>query len=374
MKPDQYQLPQVCPYGCGGTHFQRHGQQGYQKALRDFRYSSVTVQRYQCVNCRRSFRVYPEGVLKGAQQSARLKGRTVLLYVLGLSYGAIEDITHSLGDGIGKTTAYNNAQAAGVEARAQQLQRRRSGGQRRVVGVDATYIKVKGENVGLVEVVVDDHTSELLGLEIVTSENSAEILGVIEAVMAEVQGEVLVSDDHGAYVEVVEALGVEHQLCRSHVQRNVEEWGDSLTRQLQCHEPPPQDSDLSPAQLLEDLEQVQRLVRERPADGEQYLEHLYDRYKEVPVPAATTKHSVWYRMRMLVTRLWNRWRNLTLDLRRNDLDGTNNSCERLIGWWIKERYRTMRGYKRQESVRNIVALTTLMGAHESYFDMTPLVA
>jgi hypothetical protein len=29
--------------------------------------------------------VYPKGVLKGAQQSARLKGMTVLLYVLGLS-------------------------------------------------------------------------------------------------------------------------------------------------------------------------------------------------------------------------------------------------------------------------------------------------
>jgi len=27
------------------------------------------------------------------------------------------------------------------------------------------------------------------------------------------------------------------------------------------------------------------------------------------------------------------------------LDGTNNACERAIGWWIKERYRSMRGYK-----------------------------
>jgi len=25
------------------------------------------------------------------------------------------------------------------------------------------------------------------------------------------------------------------------------------------------------------------------------------------------------------------------------LDGTHNACERAIGWWIKERYRTMRG-------------------------------
>ena len=68
-------------------------------------------------------------------------------------------------------------------------------------------------------------------------------------------------------------------------------------------------------------------------------------------------------MRMLVTRLWNRWRKLTLDLTRPELamDGTNNSSERLIGWWIKERYRTMRGYKRKASIRNVVSLT-LLGA------------
>ena len=101
---------------------------------------------------------------------------------------------------------------------------------------------------------------------------------------------------------------------------------------------------------------------------------MYDRYKDVPLPPAKTKHSAWYRMRMLVTRLWNRWRKLILDLTRTDLnmDGTNNSCERLIGWWIKERYRTMRGYKRQKSIRNVVSLTSLLGAYNGYFDMSLL--
>ena len=35
------------------------------------------------------------------------------------------------------------------------------------------------------------------------------------------------------------------------------------------------------------------------------------------------------------------------------VDGTNNGCERAIGWWIKERYRTMRGYKRKLSAINL---------------------
>ena len=77
---------------------------------------------------------------------------------------------------------------------------------------------------------------------------------------------------------------------------------------------------------------------------------------------------------MLITRLWNRWSRLTLDLRRTDLDmdGTNNASERLIGWWIKERYRTMRGYKRSASIFNVVTLTARMGAHSGTYDLAEL--
>lgn len=375
VKPDKYEMPKTCPHGCGGTYFRRHGQKGQIKRIRDPQYSEVTVYRYRCVKCNRTFRVYPKGVLPIAQQSARLKGMAVLLYVLGLSYGAVEDFTNALGCGIGKTMAYYNVQEAGIESRQQQKQQVQSGGKRAVVGADATYVKVKGVKLGI-EVVVDDDTGELLGLDIIASEKEEEILGIIKEVMEEVEGEVLVSDDHGAYNDVAETLGVGHQICRSHVKRNVDKLADSLTRHLKRKEPPPEETDLTPEQLLEDLEHLKQWVRERPSDGERQLGTMYDRYKDVPVPPGKTKHSVWYRMRMMVTRLWNRWRKLTLDLTRDDLDmdGTNNSSERLIGWWIKERYRTMRGYKRQESIRNVVSLTTLMAAHEGYFDMTPLVA
>jgi hypothetical protein len=34
------------------------------------------------------------------------------------------------------------------------------------------------------------------------------------------------------------------------------------------------------------------------------------------------------------------------------LDGTNNAGERAIGWWVKERYRSMRGDQRADLVRH----------------------
>jgi hypothetical protein len=43
------------------------------------------------------------------------------------------------------------------------------------------------------------------------------------------------------------------------------------------------------------------------------------------------------------------------------VDGTNNACERAIGWWIKERYRTMRGYKRKQSALNVSRLIIFCG-------------
>lgn len=372
VDPQTYEMPETCPYGCGGQEYRRHGRKGERKALRDVRYAEVLSYRYTCARCGRTFRVYPQGVSKGAQQSKRLRAMTVLLYVLGLSYGAVEDFVNGLGSGVGKTTVYNNVQAAGELARDKQQAHVKRGGKRAVIGADGTFVKVKGANVGI-EVVVDARTGELLGLDILTSENAEEVRAVIQEVVDTVEPEVLVTDDHGAYTEVVDEMGLAHQICRSHMKRNVDELAESLDKHLAHPEPVPAGVELTPQQVRDDLAQLQRLVRERPADGETQLEQLYERYKGVPAPDSGKRHSVWYRMRMAVTRLWLRWRQLTLDQRRNDLDGTNNACERLIGWWIKERYRTMRGYKRTESVRNVVTLTARIGACQGYYDLAELV-
>jgi hypothetical protein len=50
----------------------------------------VGAQRYLCLRCEGTFRVYPKGVSR-AQQSNALKAFSVLLSVLGLSYGAVSD-------------------------------------------------------------------------------------------------------------------------------------------------------------------------------------------------------------------------------------------------------------------------------------------
>ncbi len=78
--------------------------------------------------------------------------------------------------------------------------------------------------------------------------------------------------------------------------------------------------------------------------------------------------SVAYRLRMLFLDRWNLWRRLTgyrtwKGPPGETIDGTNNHTERSIGWWIKERYRTMRGYKRPQSAINVSRLLAWCGNH-----------
>jgi transposase-like protein len=373
VEPSVYSYPEECPYeGCNGTHYQPYGLKGEQKAIRDPDYEQVQSFRHECLRCGRTFRIYPQGVSK-AQQSDRLKAISVLLYVLGLSYGAVADFLEAFGVSICKTTVYNNVQESGFASRSRQSALVASGGRRAVIGADGTYVKVKGEKVGI-QVVVDDQSGELLGLDIIVSENSEEVRQAVEQVAEQVEAEVLVSDDLDVYKGVADEVGLDHQICRSHVKRNVDALAQSLTEQLKKQEPLPKGVKSSAERLVQDLEAVQNLVRERPANALEKLETMYHRYKAAPVPKKGERHTVWYRMRMLVTRLWERWHRLTLDQHRDDLDGTNNSSERLIGWWIKERYRTMRGYKRTESIQNVVTLTARMGVRSGRYDMAELYA
>ena len=64
---------------------------------------------------------------------------------------------------------------------------------------------------------------------------------------------------------------------------------------------------------------------------------MYQRYMAVAGTPHGQRHTVWYRMRMLIMRPWDPWARLTLDQHEDDLHGTNNGCERMVGWWMKER-------------------------------------
>ena len=104
---------------------------------------------------------------------------------------------------------------------------------------------------------------------------------------------------------------------------------------------------VSPAQAVADCQELLRLMTERqPTPGG-------ERARWRPSTAATWAPrsrakggtmSLAYRLRLFSLDRWNLWPRLTryrtwAGPDGETLDGTNNACERAIGWWVKERYR-----------------------------------
>jgi hypothetical protein len=385
VRPDEYSVPLACPYGCGGRAFALH--QTHAKRLADVTHPAVMVRRYRCVQCRRCFRVYPTGVTH-APRSQQLRGVGVLLYVLGLSYGAVADALHALGWRASKSSIYRDVQAAG--AAVERLRQVRCGpgdphGQdgaaagapaRRVqvLSADATYVTCRGEEL-TVAVALDALGGDVLDVELVDGESAAALRRWLADLAAELGVEVLLSDDRDSYKLLADDLGLAHALCRHHVNQNVAalvaELGEQALHLLQTPAPaaPPPGVESNLEQLLVDLETVQLLMALRPPDGAEQLGRLLKRYQAAPVPAKGEKATLWYRLRLALTRYQVNWPRLTFDQRWNKrhpgqrLDGTNNVAERAIGWLIKERYRTMRGFKRRLSVRNVARLIPCLAAH-----------
>jgi hypothetical protein len=97
VESSEYEIPKKCPRpGCSGRRF--IPRQVVSKKIVDAQYSKVTAWRYECEKCGHVFRVYPKGVNQ-KQISKRVNGMAVMLYILGLSYGAVEIVLSSLGWG-----------------------------------------------------------------------------------------------------------------------------------------------------------------------------------------------------------------------------------------------------------------------------------
>jgi hypothetical protein len=365
VEPTGITPPTTCPYAdCPGQHFRLH--QEVPKPLRDTVYPQVMARRYQCLRCQRTFRRYPPGVTL-AHTSLRVKGLAVMLYLLGLSYGAVSLLLEALGAYLCKSRVYDAVQAAAERVPGLKRQSVFEHIRTPAIGGDLTSVKCNGHWLPL-GLVVDD----LHGLVLTVDELSGEDAETLQAWMApiaqSVGAELLVTDDADGFKTVAEQLGLEHQVCKSHVQRNTHELIASLQSIIARSTTDGSLAALNVTreQARADLERLAVLIHTRPPEGQAELETLYDRYQGAAPPRKGKTASLAYRLYLLFLDRWNLWPLLTRyrtwrGPHGETIDGTNNACERGIGWWIKERYRSMRGYKRVQSAVNVSRLLAFCG-------------
>lgn len=159
------------------------------------------------------------------------------------------------------------------------------------------------------------------------------------------------TDDADGFKTVADEVGVQHQLCKAHVLRNTETLIERYQPLIaQDADGSLKDLGISPAQAQADLQRVGELVKSRQREQASELERMHRRYLQAAPPQEGEHQSLAYRLRLFYLDRWNLWNRLTRyriwkGPNKETLDGTNNACERAIGWWIKERYRTMRGYQ-----------------------------
>ncbi len=177
----------------------------------------------------------------------------------------------------------------------------------------------------------------------------------------------MVSDDADAFKTAADELGLDQQVCKAHVVRNTDALVESLTAAAGA------DGDrslaalgVSAAQAAADVKRLGELVHSRQPEQASELAVLAARYAPAPAPKPGQAFSLAYRLRLLFLDRWNLWGRLTRyrawrGPAAQQLDGTNNASERAIGWWLKERYRPMRGYKRPRSALNISRLLAWCG-------------
>ncbi len=218
-------------------------------------------------------------------------------------------------------------------------------------------------------VALDALAGEVLEVELVEGESADTLRAFLQGLQTEYGMEVLVSDDQDSYKVLADELALEHSICRAHVNRNAgAPWaritGELAQQALQADISPPPG--------------VMRTATNCPptwsiVNGS--LRYVHPRVRSNCHNSSTTikphphrLKALWYRFRLALLRWSNNWQRLTFDQRWNrqheaHLDGTNNVAERAIGRWIKERYRTMRTYKRPASLLNLARLISDLAAH-----------
>jgi hypothetical protein len=295
----------------------------------------------------------------------------VMLYLLGLSYGAVELMLAALGIFLSKTSVYRAVQAAGETLPGMKRTEIASGYRTRAIGADLTYVKCKGKWLPI-GVIVDPINGMVLSIDHLSGEDAQELKSWIKPIADAVGAHTLVSDDADAFKQAADQSGLDQQVCKSHVVRNTEELITALSQAVETG----QDRSLTPLQIepvqaLADLRRLGELIHSRQPDEQATVQALYERYARAASPKKGQPASIAYRMRNLFLDRWNLWPRLTFYRTWKDqdgqpiLDGTNNADERAIGWWVKERYRTMRGYKREQSVLNVSRLIAFCGNHLS---------
>ena len=246
----------------------------------------------------------------------------MFLYMLGLSYRAVEQFLPLLGCRGGKSSVERDVTTAGEEARALHAQAPRL--RVRVLGVDGTGDARAGAKGGLL-FFVDVERQRLVEVQPVQESDAEAVRRHVQRVLREVGAEELRTDEHSVYQGV--SGNRRHRLCLAHWRKSKGKRAWELRRRAEAEGRPLE------AESMRRLLELLRL-RPRPPTVPAELERLVMRY-------GRCRKGLLWKMNQLLQHVERTWSQVSDD----PVDPTNNATERLIGLTFKIRTKTMRGFK-----------------------------
>ena len=332
VKQQTENRPERCKYCQGGT-FQRWGK--VSKPVRDKRYRSVQVYRYQCCSCHRTFRHYPQGVDR-ADQTQRMRKLASLMWVLGMSLRGVAVALSWFDVQLCHMSVWRD-----LQEQANKLEHRYRWQPVRVLGVDGMYPLVKGEKRPVI-VAVDLGNGQPMAIGRVDESNPYAVKRWLEPLVKRLGVSVIVTDDLNSFRVVAEKLEVERQVCQFHLRR----WVGRDLYELR---------ETVPKEWLWVLDEVKSLLDELPPEGSR---RLFELWKLIPERRAgrNQPRSPLDKLRYLLIRLSEHWDSYRVFAWHNEVPWTNNGTEQAIGR-LKMRSRTVRGYKSWQGMWAALMLT-----------------
>src|SRR3972149_2543211 len=202
-------LDRKCPH-CHRNNGNIHSRP-YQRRIRDLKVPAIPQRRMKCPFCGLTWTIRPEGIGPGHWRSERLRGIGVILYMLGLSYRAVEKFLPCLECPAGKSSIERDVDEFGQKARQyhQSAPRMRI----RILGVDGTGAALAGKNAGIL-FFTDIEGQKLVLVEPIAERDSDKLRCHVAKVLAAVGADELRSDEHSVYRGIV--AEERHRLCLTH--------------------------------------------------------------------------------------------------------------------------------------------------------------
>ena len=171
----------------------------------------------------------------------------------------------------------------------------------KAVGGDVTSVKCAGQWLHR-GISVDAIAGLALTIDELGAEDATTLKEWMEPIAQSVGAQVLVTDDADAFKTVADELGLEHQVCKSHVKRNTEDLLDELRPKVTKDE----DGSLracgvDPAQAEADLLRLRELIVSRKPEEVIQVQEMHQRYLKATAPGKGERASLAYRWTSLIS-------------------------------------------------------------------------